>query len=266
MEINKSKVTNTELLAAIEEMQKDNSKDNVNNMINAVMKATFLTPAKISPPENVANNNDGKTVMQRQSQVQFQLIQNGDNEQYFPAFTDEAELKKWTACKENQQCMNLTFDDYAAMLMDPKSNVAGFVLNPFGKSVAFPKAMTLDLKQQKDAMKGGLVRQDFNKDEKLEFSEPKEYPIDMMAAVIGVLQDMDNVNAAYLRLFKKESDEKHSYLIVVDFQGDPNQVFSVIAKAANPHLNGMALNMMPYNIEFVQKAVNGVEPFYQKEN
>lgn len=264
MEISKQKISNPELLTAISEMQENNNKDTVNQMISQVMKAKFLTPAKVSPPENIARSHNGKTIMQQQSQVQFKLIQNGEGEQYFPAFTDEEQMNKWSGAKDAEQCMTLTFDDYAHLLTDPNSPVRGFVINPFGQSVAFPKNMVINLKTQKTELENGLVRQDFNKDEKVQLGEPDEYPVDMMAAIIGVLQEIDSVNAAYLRLFKKESDEKPSYLVIVDFEGDMNKIFSVIAKAANPHLNGMPLSMMPYSLEFAQKAVKGVEPFYQK--
>lgn len=268
MEIsNNINLDNSELLEAIEVMQEDNTKENVDEMVNCVMKAKFLTPAKIQPPENVARSKNGKTIMQQQSQVQFQLIQNGDNQQYFPAFTDRDEFGKWEGSDPNINCMIMTFEDYSSLLADPKCPISGFVINPFGRSVAFPKPMVMNLRQQLQARKnGGLYQKQFSKDEKLQFGEPEEYPIDMMAAVIGVLQERDDVNRAYLRLFKQESEEKPSYLIIVDFNGDMNEIFSTIAKAASPHLNGMPLSMMPYGLEIARKAVENVEPFFIKED
>lgn len=268
MEIfNNKNIDNSALLNAIDEMQANDTKENVDEMVNQVMKAKFLTPAKVHPPRNVAKSQNGKTVMQQQSQVQFQLIQNGDKEQYFPAFTDEDEMNKWQGANQDFSNMAMTFEDYANVLADPNSPVCGFVINPFGKSVAFPKGMVMNLRQQLEAKKnGGFFKKQFKKDEKLQFGEPEEYPIDMMAAIIGVLQERDDVNAAYLRLFKQESDEKSNYLIIVDFTGDMKEVFSAIGEAANPHLDGMQLSMMPYGLEIAQQAVANVEPFYRKED
>lgn len=268
MEISKDvNVKNPELLTAIENMQENNTQETVNEMINQVMKAKFITPAKVHAPQNVARTQNGKTVMQQQSQVQFQLIQNDNKEQYFPAFTDVDELNRWSGANKGFASTIMTFTDYANVLADPKCPIKGFVINPFGKSVAFPKGMVMNLMQQAQTKQnGGFYKKQFAQNERLEFNDPEEYPIDLMAAVIGVLQERDDVNAAYLRLFKPESDDKQSYLIIVDFDGDMNEIFSIIGKAASPHLNGMQLSMMPYSVEIAQKAVANVEPFYTKED
>ena len=268
MEIAKNtNVENPELLQAIEVMQEDNTKENVDAMVNQVMKARFITPAKVHPPQNVVRNKDGKTIMQQQSQVQFQLIENGEKEQYFPAFTDNEEYNKWSGANQGFTGMVMTFEDYANLLADPNCPIYGFVINPFGRSVAFPKGMVMNLRQQLQAQQSnGLLKKQFGKNEKLQFGEPDQYPIDMMAAIIGVLQERDDVNAAYLRLFKPESAEKPSYLIIVDFNGDMNEIFSIIGKAASPHLNDMQLSMMPYGLDIARKAVENVEPFYTKED
>ncbi len=266
MEIAKNlEIENPDLLSAIDRMQQDNSKENVDAMVSLVMQSKFITPAKVQPPQNVAKSKNGKTIMQQQSQVQFQLIKNGDGDHYFPAFSDREELEKWDGANGDFDFMLVTFEDYARMLSDPGSNVQGFVVNPFGKSVAFPKSMAINLMQQSGANPGGFVKKEFGKNEKLHFGEPDNYPVDMMAAVIGVLQERSDVNAAYLRLFKPESAEDPSYLIIVDFEGDMNEIFSTIGKAASPHLGGMQLSMMPYSIEIARKAVADVEPFFTKE-
>lgn len=268
MEILKNvNLNNPDLLKAIENMQENNTKETVDEMVNQVMRAKFITPAKIHAPENVARTQNGKTIMQQQSQVQFQLIQNENKEQYFPAFTDEEQLNKWSVADKGFTPTVMTFVDYANVLADPKCPIKGFVINPFGKSVAFPKGMVMNLMQQVQANKNkGFYKKEFSKNERLEFKDPEEYPIDLMAAVIGVLQERDDVNAAYLRLFKPESDNKQSYLIIVDFDGDMNEIFSAIGKAASPHLNGMQLSMMPYSLEIAKKAVENVDPFFTKED
>ncbi len=268
MEISKNiNVNNPELLVAIENMQENNTKETVDEMVNQAMKARFITPAKVHAPENVAKTKNGKTIMQQQSQVQFQLIQNENKEQYFPAFTDVDELNKWSGCDKGFTLTVMTFTDYANILADPKCPIQGFVINPFGKSVAFPKGMVMNLMQQAQAKQnGGFYKKQFKQNERLEFKDPEEYPIDLMAAVIGILQERDDVNAAYLKLFKPESDDKQSYLIIVDFNGDMNEIFTAIGNAASPHLNGMQLSMMPYSLEIAKKAVANVEPFYIKED
>ncbi len=259
-------ISNPELKEAIEVMQADNNPQNVNAMINWVMRAQFITPANVSKPTPVAKNNGKGTVMQQQSQVQFQLIENQNKEKFFPAFTDLEEKNKWAESKGKNDVI-MTFDSYVHVLSDPKCDVKGFVINPFGRSVAFPKDMVMSLKKQKDEKQKGLMQQKIEADKvQLGDPAPDEYPIDMMASIINYLQERNDVNAAYLRTFTKEEDDKPSYLVIVDFSGDKmEEIFKGISTYASPHLQGYQLSMMPYSLPFAQKAVEGVDPFFEKE-
>ena len=266
-----SGVTNPELLEAIIDMQENNNPDTVNRMIDCVMKAQFITPGVVSQPRNVAKTNkDGGTIMQQETQVQFQLIENQDKEKFFPAFTDSEEKDKWKVSEGKQEVV-MTFDDYAHVLSEKDCHVKGFVINPFGRSVAFPKQMVMSLKQQKDEREknSGLQKQEITVDDKVKLGDPDpdEYPIDMMASMINFLQERDDVNSAYLKMFQRESDEKPSYLVIVDFEGDKMEdIFKGLSQSAAPHLNGYQLSMMPYSVPFAQKAVDGVDPFFTAED
>ena len=259
------KVTNPELLEAIIEMQENNNPDTVNHMIDCVMNAKFITPGNVSKPRNVAKTNpQGATVMQQETQVQFQLIENNNKEKFFPAFTDEEEKNKWDGSKGKDNVV-MTFDSYAQLLSEEGCEVMGFVINPFGKSVAFPKPMVKSLKEQKDSRTSdGLTKQEIKNDEKVEFGDPDpdEYPIDMMAAMINYLNERDDVHKAYLRTFKRENEDKPSYMVIVDFSGNKmEEIFKGISMAASPHLNGFQLSMIPYSVPFAKKAVEDTDPF-----
>ena len=271
----KNPIQNQKLVDAIIDMQEDNNPANVNKMIECLMEAQLITPARVSKSAPVAKNNGTGTVMQQQTQVQFLLIENQNKEKFFPAFTDKEEKDKWELSADKQEVI-MTFDTFAQVLSAPDCDVCGFVINPFGRSVAFPKDMILSLKQQKDSKKtqetqikhGQLQHQEITADEKVELSDPDpdEYPIDMMASIINYLQERDDVNSAYLKMFKRENQEKPSYLIIVDFEGDKMaEIFKGISTFANPHLGGIDLSMMPYSFPFAKKAVEDIEPFFEKE-
>ena len=263
---NMKPITNPQLKKAIEEMQNNNSQENVNKMIDCVMNAQFITPAKVSKPTPVAKNNGNGTVMQNQTQVQFQLIENQNKEKFFPAFTDAEEKQKWQESQGKDDVV-MNFESYVQVLSDPNCPVKGFVINPFGRSVAFPKDMVMSLKQQKDARNiGGLSQQKIEPDKvTLGDPEPDEYPIDMMAAIINFLQERDDVNAAYLKTFQREEDEKPAYLIIIDFDLDKmEEIFKGVSTVSAPHLGGYQLSMMPYSVPFAKKAVEDMEPFFEK--
>ena len=253
-------IFNPELKEAIANMQTENSRENIDAMINEVLKAKFILPAKVTPTTQAKTEN-GRTVMQQATQVQFRLLENKNKEKFFGLFTDVEELYKWNDTQSAQKVVT-DFDSISQMVMDPKSGVIGFVINPFGKSVTFPKHMIISIKQQKDYY--SLNANKIQPGTQVQLGEPKEYPIDLMAALINHFSTESNVNSAYLRMM--EQNGKKSYLVVVDFIGDMRKTFEAIAEIAKPHLDDdIELSMMPYSMEFARTAVNGVEPFYKKE-
>lgn len=254
-------IKNPELIAAIEKMQVDGSKENIDAMINEIIKAKLILPAKITPTTQAKTEN-GRTVMQQANQVQFRLLKNGNGEMFFGVFTDVEEMYKWEDTKKSSKVVT-DFDSLASMVMDEKSNVGGFVVNAFGKSVTFPKPMVMTIKQQRDYLR--MKNNTIESGTKIQLGEPDEYPIDLMAALINHFSTEKTVNAAYLRMIKKEDGQK-SYFIVVDFYGDMQETFDFINKVAKPYLDDeIELTMMPYSMEFARNAVNGIEPFYKKE-
>lgn len=254
-------IKNPELKAAIEKMQEDGCKENIDAMISQVVNAKFILPAKVVPTTQARTKN-GKTVMEQATQVQFRLLKNGNGEMFFGVFTDTDEMYKWQDTKEAAKVVT-DFDSIASMVMDTKSNAAGFVINAFGKSVTFPRPMVMSIKQQRDYIK--LQNHTIEPGSKIQLGEPEEYPIDLMAALINHFSTEPTVNAAFLRMLKKEDGQK-SYFIVVDFFGDMQKTFDGVSEIAKPYLDDdIELTMMPYSMEFARNAVKGVEPFYKKE-
>ncbi|MCD8026012.1 MAG: enhanced serine sensitivity protein SseB [Clostridiales bacterium] len=252
-------IKNPELIEAIENMQQDNCKENIDAMVNAVMKAKFILPAKVTPVTQARTKND-QTMMGQSTQVQFRLLENQNKDKFFGIFTDTDELFKWNDTQSSHKVVT-DFDSIAQMVMDPKAGVQGFVINPFGKSVTFPKQMVISLKQQRDYIK--MNTRKIQPGSQVQLGEPEEYPIDLMAALINHFSTEETVNAAYLRLLEQNGEK--SYLIVVDFYGNMEQTFSGISDVAKPYLDDdIELLMMPYSMEFARTAVNKVQPFYKK--
>lgn len=252
-------IKNPELVAAIENMQKNNNPQTVNNMINQVVNAKLILPAMVRQIPQ-AHTTENSTVMSSATQVQFRLLENGNHDKFFGVFSDTDELFKWKGSDKAQKVVT-DFDSVAAMVMDPNANVKGFVINPFGRSVTFPKEMVISIKQQHDYLM--REKHTLKSNTEIKLGDPAEYPIDMMAALINHFSTEPEVNAAYLRLV--EQDGQLSYFIVVDFTGDMSQTFDAIAEIAKPYIDDkINLSMMPYSMEFAKNAVKGIEPFYQK--
>lgn len=139
MEYNKS-VSNPMLMGAIELVKAEDTPEHKKMVSDEIVKAVYLTPAKVTPvpPE-------GETKLPQGSNVQLPVIATPNGTQFFMAFTDKAELKKWKD-DEEQQTLAMSFDDYAMMMFrkDGQGNpspVAGFVINPQGANIIVPKEM-----------------------------------------------------------------------------------------------------------------------------
>jgi len=261
IDVNKP-VTNPELVRAISEMGENNSKEKQNQIINEVMKAHFISPVIISPtPESSININEA--VLKKNTTISFSIIENTANQKLFLAFTDWDELRKWHN-SENQQTLILTFDDLVAMVLDEKGNSDGFVVNPFGGNVIFSKSMIKALKEEKERQaKGGVVEQVVKKDTAVQLGQPRIYPKEMVKAISDHLKNQKNVKAAYLQLMVKEGEQ--SYLVIIDFTGDKREVFDRVAKVAMSYLNGMFIDMVPFDSEFGRNATKNIEPFYKRK-
>lgn len=149
MEDQNKPIANPELTAAVERMNRENSRESREAVLDLVITtARFLAPVTITPaPEEQAG---GQTALGQGTQIQFQLLANQEGQPFFPAFTGWEELRKLCGPK-NQQTLVLTFDDYAAMVVRD-TRAAGFVVDPFGSCLSFDRAMVEHLVERKRQM------------------------------------------------------------------------------------------------------------------
>jgi hypothetical protein len=59
-------------------------------------------------------------------------------------------------------------------------------------------------------------------------------------------------------------DNEKSFLIIVDFEGNKEEIFKGIADAATPYLNGMFIDMAGID-KWSKDVVKDIEPFYKKK-
>ena len=140
MEYNKS-VSNPLLIGALELMSADPTKEHNKMVSRELVKAEFLSPANITPPPP-----EGSTKLARGCQVSLPILTAPDGKQFFMAYTDMEELKKWKD-GDTTQTVSMTFDDYVMMMFKTEeqkgkdAGVDGFIVNPFGARLVVPKEM-----------------------------------------------------------------------------------------------------------------------------
>ena len=156
MDINNlSPVNNPELKDAIKAAKQNPSTETTVRLLNEVVKARLLAPVSMDrDPEYDAKINE--VILEKDTQISFELIKSGNGDLYYPVFTDGPEMKKCVIDKD-QHSLIVNFDDLAAMLLQPQNAVAGFVINPMSDNICFSTEMIAAMKKdmEKENQKDG---------------------------------------------------------------------------------------------------------------
>ena len=142
----------------------------------------------------------------------------------------------------DQQTLVLTFDDYASMLQRD-SRAAGFVVDPSGTASPW----TGDGGPPGPAEGRGHSTGPAGDSEGYpsHAGGPGGVPERMVEAICSAARELPAVKALYLRLMVQEGEMEPSYLVVVDQDGEQDAVFSAIAGAARPWLEGKTVDLVP---------------------
>ncbi|MFT9057762.1 MAG: enhanced serine sensitivity protein SseB [Ethanoligenens sp.] len=258
IDVNKP-VENPKLKELLRQFNQNKTNDIMNDLFKEIAtNAHFLSVIMLS--EEPKQNENVTATFQKDTIMQFPMLTTQDEQSYYPIFTDWIELGKWQAAK-SPKTLILSFDDYASMVLKDE-NTHGIVINPFSDNMIIDRELIEHLKTRKDIIINGVSKQVVTKDTQVLLGEPKNYPNEMVNAISDYLKDQATVKRVWLRLMQK-SDEL-SFLLVVDFSDDKEKIFRGIADAARPYMNGMYLDIVPYQDGFGKNAVENVKPFYQK--
>jgi hypothetical protein len=260
VDVNKP-VENPKLRELFEQWRQEKTDDILNQVFEEiVIRAHFLSVIMLS--EEPESSGEGTATFKQGAVMQFPMLTTQDEKQFYPAFTDWGELAKWQSIAVPPKTLILSFDDYVHMVLEG-TNVDGVMINPFGDNFLLDRSLLTHLKTQKDLNTKGVSQQVVTKETKVLLGEPKEYPTAMVAAISDYLWKRPEVQRAWLRLMIRDNEQ--SYLLVAEFAGDKDSLFGGIAGAARQYLNGMYIDMVPYQNGFGKDAVEGVKPFYEQK-
>lgn len=133
IDVNKP-VENPELIKAYETMMELKSQESTLEFENQLRNAHFITP--IVMEQNLAQvaNEKGHLTLKEGANISFACISDQSGSQFYPLFTDWAELYKWQK-NPNQQTLIITLKDYLKMI----EHVQGLVINPMTQSISIDK-------------------------------------------------------------------------------------------------------------------------------
>lgn len=244
---------------AIAMYQKDPTQKHMNAMINEIMRAHFLNPAIMNRIEG--DQKDGKIVLEKDTNIQFPLLQTPDQASFAMAFCDWGELKKWRA-EENQKVVAFTFDNYAAMILQEDAKIEGFVIDPYGANLVFSKELIASLKQQKQEHERTQHTMALQAGTKVQLGEPKDYPREMCEALNKEAKKHKEIDAIYLQLMIQ--NDQQSYLLVVDHNGEEQKIYQTLAEAALPYRKDTFVDFVNPQSDLGKSAICNCEPFYHK--
>ena len=193
--------------------------------------------------------------------ISFEGINDVNGNHFIVAYTDWESLRRDPRHPDDDvETVVLSFDDYCEMV---KNNCSGIAINPFSDNYVMPKELIQHVKEIKEMQQSGHCEKVVQKDTKVQVGEPAEYPVQMIDAISKAAKTDRRVNAIHLKLMVN-GDEK-SYILIVDFNGDRNEVFGLLANAGKPFLpEGMYLDIVPISDNSWKKVADN-KPFYRKK-
>ena len=138
-------IKNPALKEAIAQAKKDPGVENTVKLLNEVVSAKLLIPVSMDKGPKYDSEKD-EIVIEKDTQINFELIKSSEGALYYPVITDGVEMSKCDL-DEDQQSLIMNFNDLAAILLQPQNAVAGFVINPMSDNISFPVDMVAAMKE-----------------------------------------------------------------------------------------------------------------------
>lgn len=232
---------------------------NVEEIFMEIMdKALLMTAIKLSqPPKNLPNGEQTPAVG---TNISFLMVTSQDGGNYLPMFTKRAEMEKWESnTQENTVLMGF---DNISMIVETNPNCSGIVVNPFTQNLVIPRQYVEDMAERRKLLRDGQTSRVLNADTPCELYAPSPYPMEMSNALIETAKNTGAIERLWLRGVK--FDEQDGYLLVVDFKGDRNVVFSRLGQAARPFLGKLPLHIVAADSGFGANASKNTVPFYTR--
>lgn len=230
-----------ELIASVKSASKEEFMPIMNDIAQEIaMNARFVSPVRFSK-EPILNEN-GTAQLPEGTTISFAQLENDKGQKFYPVFTSADELMKWEQMKAQQpQTLTLGFDDYASMILD-RNGGEGFVINPFSDNLMIAHEAVERWRKKKQLQTKGHIEQRLSPDTKLDITEPKELPMPLVNAVTEAAKKDAAVKALWL--LHMEHDNSKSHLLVVDFDGERDKVYTALGSAAKPFIGGMDLSII----------------------
>lgn len=241
-------------------------RDATDHITSKILRAKFLIPMKMDEEENgeaseekQAGMQSGEITIKENTKIYFPMLEAEDHGKWTPIFTDWTEFAK-AYPPEEWKGQIVTFEDAVKIAHD-----TGITLNPMGTPIQVNeeqrKNMLEHMKQLK-VIDELIENKTLKKQSNNLYLGDVRYQDRVLTEVVRKYCKKDKaIRKAYIRL--KAENDILSFLLILDFEGDKEMVFPKFAEAVIPHLDGVYLDLHPYD-DWARKILGETKPIYKK--
>ena len=232
------RIENEKLVELMGKIRQDPSEENMIAVLKEAAVAKFLVPV------DGTEGNYSFHAMSDSKGLNYMVVYS-DSDSFEVAFEDK---------KEPQNGVIAGFADLIDVVMAPKMDLSGFVINPGSEQVLFGKDMLKMIAAQMGIGGDGTAK----------VGEPDKYPPELKKALEGYLQIEPTVSSLWVRLMRENGTDRLIWLIVADAEGDGEPLkytLENLRKYSLPYLDNMDAMVVSSREDFAQKVIAGVKPF-----
>ena len=237
------RIENEKLVELMGKIRQDPSEENMIAVLKEAAVAKFLVPV------DGTEGNYSFHAMSDSKGLKYMVVY-GDSDSFEVAFEDK---------KEPQNGVIAGFADLIDVVMAPKMDLSGFVINPGSEQVLFGKDMLKMIAAQMGIGGDGTAK----------VGEPDKYPPELKKALEGYLQIEPTVSSLWVRLMRENGTDRLIWLIVADAEGDGEPLkytLDNLRKYSLPYLDNMDAMVVSSREDFAQKVIAGVKPFVTRND
>lgn len=258
---NPKEIKNPELILAMQLLKKNNNDENMLKVLTEALKSQLILP--------VNGQLEGK--------MQFHAVSGSDGKIYQVVYADSLSFNEAFGAS-NQNGLVANFMDLADLVINEKSKVNGFVINPGKEEIIFGQEMIQAIVNQLIA-EGAVPGKDGSKasseassetpsktssSSNVRVGDPESLPEGLGNAAIEFASSFEEVFKVTIQLMQYEGEDRPKWLFIVDHNGDSDELFGYLGKAVGPYLSGLDIVMVDGNSPFGKQASNGKVPVYAK--
>jgi len=237
------RIENEKLVELLGKIRQDNSEENMIAVLKEAAAARFLVPV------------DG-----REGDYRFHAVSDSKGLKYMVVYCDSDSFEvAFEKKSEPQNGVVAGFADLIDVVMSPKMDLSGFVINPGSEEVLFGREMLKMIAAQMGIGGDGTAK----------VGEPDRYPPELKRALEGYLQIEPTVSKIWVRLMRENGTDRLIWLIVAEAEGEGEPLkytLENLRKYCLPYLDNMDAMTVSNREEFASKVIAGVKPFVLRDD